>query len=251
MNIDGISGTHEPEKPPEAPKPKRKPKKKSNQGRPKGYSQGKSSDEVLANGETVRAFNARLRAEGRTDLWRSWSRNLSKRRGVTVAEIRREYHNLWDPGKQPTWGAPFDSGAEMPEVPAAGNDGSMWTSLEWVCEAFALIKSGTKPAALQPPGPRAFALYDWAVDNKEAFWKLYTSEAKKRTGKEGGEGIDERSALQIDECEELLTEMAAESRRMLDELQGKGPKIEEILEPYPEEIRQLVRRIIAKLAGEE
>jgi len=101
-------------------------------------------------------------------------------------------------------------------------DGSYLETMEWVCGALGRADGGERVVAMDAPGPKAWALFQWASTDsrtRKEFFGLW-SQANRRQAEEEGASLAE-SRKQEAELESMLDEIAAETSEMMREIRGE------------------------------
>lgn len=164
--------------------------------------------------ETTRQFNSRLHHEGRWDEYEAEARDLMASEGIRMPEARERL--------AAKYGAKF---GVLPMSAAEGfrdEDGSYLETMDWVARALGWAKEGRPVSRLDAPGPKTWAMFQWAGgDDKsqDKFWAMYTQAHNKSQAAETSEG-DVETERSVGELEAMLREVNVEAAEISEAARG-------------------------------
>lgn len=155
---------------------------------------GDVAPEQVERTETLRQFTQRMHREGLFDDWIERQRKLMDEEGISREEARDRL--------APEYGAP--RGIRKPGNPERirDEDGNYVETMNWVAAALGQSKEGRPVKRQDAPGPRAWALFQWANQDDKAqdkFWSMWSTCNKKA----------------VDDTAGLLTELQATEGELL------------------------------------
>jgi hypothetical protein len=87
-------------------------------------------------------------------------------------------------------------------------DGNFLDVLNWACQALGWLEEGRPVLRSDAPGPKAWALFQWAqtdTKSRKEFFTLWASASKKASGEDTGEAVE--VARQEGELMSMLQEL--------------------------------------------
>ncbi len=173
--------------------------------------------------ETVRDFNRRLNLEGRYDEMLADAK-------AEVARAKAAGRPISFDDARNLVAEKYGAKCVMPKGAAKGYpeaDLPYLETLDWVCQALGKMRERLPVTRLDAPGPKAWALYEWAKTDdrtQKEFFAMWTTACKRseEAKQEGRAEVKRQDA----ELEAMLDEIEEDSAAMLKDLRGEDGTID-------------------------